>query len=122
MHVAARDSQSGVVTADGIRIGRLEQAVDLPFGVVEQLDLSDTELVGLGVLGVLGDLLDGGVGQLEVVVEIHELGHRCPLVIVAQQYPANAAAAQLARYAALANPATTRLPGAGEAAKVRGGD
>ena len=63
VHIPTRNVQSGVVTPDSIGIGRLEKAVHRSLGVVEQLDLPDLELVFLGVLGDLGDLLNGFAGN-----------------------------------------------------------
>jgi hypothetical protein len=39
-----------VAVPDGVGIGCLKQAVHLAFGVVEQLQLPHTELVGFGIL------------------------------------------------------------------------
>ena len=41
-------------------------------------DLSDAELVRLAILGVLGDLFDRLVRQLQIIVEVHEPGHDVP--------------------------------------------
>lgn len=75
MHIPARDAQGSVVAADGFGVGRLKQAVHVTAGVVEQLDLADTELVNFAVLRFLRDLLNCLFGQFEVVVKVHELWH-----------------------------------------------
>jgi len=75
MHLATRNTQRGVVTADGLGVGRLQQAVDLPVGIVEELNLTNAKLVGLLILGLLGYLLNGLVRQLQIFMEIHKLGH-----------------------------------------------
>jgi len=76
MYVAAWDAEGFMVLPHGFSIGCLQQAVHLAIGIVEQLDLTNAELVGLFVFRVLRDLLDGLTWELEVIVEIHELGHR----------------------------------------------
>lgn len=76
VHLAAIDSQGGVVVANSLGVGGLEQAVDLAVAVVEQLGLSYAELVALLGLGLLRDLRDRIRGQVELIVEIHEHGHR----------------------------------------------
>lgn len=75
MHIPARDAEGGVVAADGIGVGRLEQAVHVTGGVMEQLDLTDAELVNFTVFSFLRDLLNCFFGQLEVIVKVHELWH-----------------------------------------------
>src|SRR6266568_3369597 len=75
---AAVHAERGVMLADRIFVGPVEQAVHLAFGVVEQLNLPDAELVRPLVAGVVGDLRDRLGGQLEVLVEIHEPGHVGP--------------------------------------------
>src|SRR5271169_2243782 len=75
VHVCARDAERGVVLADGVLVGPVQQAVHLAVGVVVQLDLAHAELVGGAVTGVLADLRDGLGGQLEILVEIHESWH-----------------------------------------------
>ena len=64
-----------MVAADGFLVGAVEQAVDLAFGAVVELKLLDAELVGPGVSGVVGDLGDRLWRQLQVLMEVHELGH-----------------------------------------------
>src|SRR5215470_2564627 len=71
----AVDAERGVVLADRVFVGPVEQAVHLAVGVVVQLDLPDAELVRPLVAGVVGDLRDRLWRQLEVCVEIHEPGH-----------------------------------------------
>jgi hypothetical protein len=44
-------------------------------GVVEQLDLTDAELVNFAVFSFLRDFLNCLLGQLEVIVKVHELWH-----------------------------------------------
>ena len=78
VHLAAGDADRLVVLADRVLVRALQQAVDLPVGVVLQLDLPDAELVGRAVPRALGDLLDGVGGQLQILVEIHEPGHVVP--------------------------------------------
>lgn len=78
VHVAAVHVQRRVMLADRVLVRAFQQAVDLAVGVVEQFDLADAELVGLPGPGPLGDLLDGFRRQFQVVVEIHESGHRRP--------------------------------------------
>ena len=73
--VAAGDAEGGVVAADGFFVGAVEQAVNLAFGVVVELELADAELVGASVAGVVGDLVDRVGGQLQIRVEVHETGH-----------------------------------------------
>jgi hypothetical protein len=75
MYLATRNTQRGVVAADGLGVRRLEQAVDLAVGIVEKLNLTNAELVGLLVLGLLSYLLNGLVRQLQIFVVIHKLGH-----------------------------------------------
>jgi hypothetical protein len=72
VHVAAGDAQGGMVAADGLFVGAFEQAIDHAVGVVVQLQLPDTELIGPRVAGVVGDLGDRLGGQLQVLVEVHE--------------------------------------------------
>ena len=52
-----------MVVADGLFVPPVEQAVNLAGVVVKQLELAHTELVGLGVAGVVGDLRDRLGGQ-----------------------------------------------------------
>ncbi|MGA2295808.1 MAG: hypothetical protein WA786_01465 [Acidimicrobiales bacterium] len=75
VHIATGNTESGVMAANGVGVGRFKQAVHMTTGIVEQFDLTDAELVVLAVLGFLGDLLDCLIGQLEIIVEIHELWH-----------------------------------------------
>jgi hypothetical protein len=42
---------------------------------MEQLDLTDAELVNFTVFSFLRDLLNCFFGQLEVIVKVHELWH-----------------------------------------------
>ena len=58
--------------ADGLLVGPLEKAVDLPVGVVEELHLPHPELVGGALPGALRDLVDRLPRQLQVVVKVHE--------------------------------------------------
>ena len=64
-----------MVAADGFGVGRLEQAVHVTGGVVEQFDLTDAELINFAVFSFLRDLLNCLFGQLEVIVKVHELWH-----------------------------------------------
>src|SRR5437763_5968727 len=66
--------QRGVVPADRVLVRPVEQAVHLAVGVVVQLDLADAELVRPLVAAVVGDLRDGFGRQLEISVEIQNLG------------------------------------------------
>ena len=50
--VTARRAESFVMQADRIGIRSVQQAIDLARLIVEQLDLSHAELVGLSGLGV----------------------------------------------------------------------
>src|SRR5579872_6053867 len=56
VHVRAGDAERGVVLADGVLVGPVQQAVHLAVGVVVQLDLAHAELISGAVAGVLGDL------------------------------------------------------------------
>jgi hypothetical protein len=58
MYLAALDTQRRVVVPDSIRIGRVEQAVNLPIWVVEELDLADAEFIACAVLCILSQLID----------------------------------------------------------------
>jgi hypothetical protein len=82
MHVPARDAEGGVVAADGFGVGRLEQAVHVTAGVVEQLDLTDAELVNFSVFSFLCDLVNCLFGQIEVIVKVHELWHWLSFCVV----------------------------------------
>src|ERR1700760_4182795 len=75
VHVAACDPERLVVLAHALLVRRVQQAVDLAVGVVVQLSLVDSELVGGAFPRFLGDLRDGFVRQLQVVVEVHEARH-----------------------------------------------
>jgi hypothetical protein len=85
MDVTTRNPQMLVMPAYGLRVRGFEEAINLSIRVVEQLHLTDTELVVLFVLGVLRDLGQRFGGQLEVVVKVHESGHSAPLVRVSAQ-------------------------------------
>src|ERR1700722_8926601 len=64
-----------MMSADGLFVWPLKQAVHLAPGVVVQLDLADAELVGFLVAGVLGDLSDGLWRQFQIFVKVHEQSH-----------------------------------------------
>src|SRR5258708_9390733 len=64
--------------ADRLLIGALQEAIDLAVGVVVQLNLPHTELIGSAVPRSLGYLIDGFLRQLQVLVEIHEPRHAVP--------------------------------------------
>ena len=51
VHLAAGDVQRRVMLTDGFLVGPLKQAVDLPVGVVEQLDLSQSSPRGWNSIG-----------------------------------------------------------------------
>src|SRR5258708_10906815 len=64
--------------ADRLLVGALQEAVDLAVGVVVELNLPHTELIGSAVPRSLGYLIDGFLRQLQVLVEIHEPRHAVP--------------------------------------------
>ena len=66
MNHTAVHAERGVVLADRVFVGSLEQAVHLPLRVVVQLNLPHAELIRSLVAGVVGDLRDGVGRQLEV--------------------------------------------------------
>ena len=59
-----------MVGANGLLVGRLEQAVDLAPVVVVQLELADAELVAPSLAGVLGDLSDCLLRQLQIRIDV----------------------------------------------------
>jgi hypothetical protein len=75
MYFTTWNSKGFVVLPHGFRIWRFEEAIHLAVGIVKELDLTNTKLVGLVILSFLCDLLDGFIWQFQVLVEIHELRH-----------------------------------------------
>jgi hypothetical protein len=75
VNVTARNVESGVVVPDSLFVRTLEQAVDLAIAVVKQLDLANAERVDITVASTFTDSIDRFLGQLQVVVKIHELWH-----------------------------------------------
>src|SRR5258708_6729877 len=78
VHVPARNVKRRVLLADRLLIGALQEAIDLAVGVVVQLNLPHTELIGSAVPRSLGYLIDGFLRQPQVLVEIHEPRHAVP--------------------------------------------
>jgi hypothetical protein len=75
VNISTRNSECGVVAAHSVGIRSFQEAIDMTVGIVEQLHLADPELVHLALLGLLRDLEDCIFRQLQVLVEVHELGH-----------------------------------------------
>jgi hypothetical protein len=75
VYVAAGDPERFMMVANGLGVGSLEEAVDVAIGIVIQLNLTYAELVSFSVPGVRRDLVDSLCRELQVVVEVHELGH-----------------------------------------------
>jgi hypothetical protein len=75
MYLAAGNTERGVVATNSFGVGGFEQAEDFAVRIVEQLNLTDAEFVGLVVLRLLRYLLNGIVRQLQIFVVIHELWH-----------------------------------------------
>src|ERR1017187_3612773 len=78
VHFTTGDVQRLVMLADCLLVRPVEEAVTLAVGVVIELNLPYTELVGSSVPRSLGYLVDGFVWQLQVLVEIHESRHVVP--------------------------------------------
>ena len=77
MNVPARDTKRGVVLADGVLVGPVQQAVHMALGVVVQLDLPHAELVGGAISGIFRDLRDGLGTQLQILVKCMNRGTSC---------------------------------------------
>src|SRR5215469_1048191 len=78
VHVSARHTEGRMMLADRLLVGTVKQAVNLAVLVVVQLKLRHAELVGFGIPRSLRDLLNSLRRKLQIVVEVHELGHDSP--------------------------------------------
>jgi len=64
--------------AYGLSARSFKEAKDFSIRVMKQFELADPELVGFVAPRLARDLLNGVLWQLEIVVKVHELWHRCP--------------------------------------------
>src|SRR5258708_992603 len=78
VHLAAWHAQCLVMVADRLLVRSFQEAVDLAVGVVVQVKLPYAELVSSTSPGAFGYLPDSLRRELQVVMEIHELGHEIP--------------------------------------------
>src|SRR5258708_11257693 len=72
VHVPARNGKRRVMLADRLLIGALHEAIDLAVGVLVQLNLPHTELIGSAVPRSLPYLIDAFLRQLQVPVQLPE--------------------------------------------------
>ena len=66
MHFAAVHAEGSVVIAHGLLTWRVQEAVHLPVGVMEQLHLPDAELIGLAGMRTCRDAVNGVLRQFQV--------------------------------------------------------
>jgi len=76
MYLATWDSNGLMVLPHCFSVRCLKQAVHLAVRIVKKLYLANTKLVRLLLLRILRDLLDRLIRELQIIVKIHELGHR----------------------------------------------
>jgi hypothetical protein len=70
--LATLDPERLVMVPDSLGVRRVEEAVDLPVWIVEQLDLGDAEFVALAVFCILSQLINRLSRQFQLGMKVHE--------------------------------------------------